>query len=216
MLTLVLALLAHAEVPLPDYREEVAVRRWYEVNDMIERSCLDVTCSQVDTEILGRAIDLADDFQDRLFRDARLEYLTGLAWRLKGDDGRAQRRFESAVRLDDTRQDAWHDLGEVRLARGKFAAADEAFGKVTELVSDGNKAWIGPWRQAEVAAHRQDPATFEKHMKLALKRGFSFRQIRGLPNWQQFYADPIMRDPIRKLVTVYGEPSVLESLETRE
>jgi hypothetical protein len=49
-------------------------------------------------------------------------------------------------------------------------------------------------------------------MKQALARGFSFRQIEGLPPWKGFYADPVMRDSIEKLITVYGTPETLETL----
>ena len=111
---------------------------------------------------------------------------------------------------------AWHDLGEILLQDSRFDEAAEAFAHVTELVDTGPKSWLGPWREAEVAAHQGRPEAFEKHMKLALQRGFSFRTIRGLPNWRQFYADPVMGPSVTKLVTVYGTPDILKSLEPEE
>ncbi|MBT3221485.1 MAG: tetratricopeptide repeat protein, partial [Proteobacteria bacterium] len=197
-----------AEIPLPSYRDDLALTSWYEVNDRIEDACLrdreTQQCVGWDGEILDDAIAMADRFQDYLYRDARLEYLTGLAYKLSNNNSKAKARYRAAVHLDPNRVDAWHDLGEVYLADGQFDQAKEAFSQVNSLLPTGPKAWVGPWRLAEVAAHQQDPVAFEEQMREALRRGFSFRQIEGLPNWKAFYADPVMGDSVAKLITVYG------------
>jgi hypothetical protein len=205
---------ASAEVPLPDYRDVVVQRTWHDVDSLIEAACSGPPGAQTcNEEPLVEAIQTATAFQDVVTEDARLEYLLGLAYLSKGDRAAGRAHLEGAVQLDPDRPDAWHDLGEVYLQDGQMDEAGEAFGHVTRLVDSGSKAWLGPWRQAEVAAHQGDPEAFETHMKLALKRGFTFRTIRGLPNWRRFYADPRMQSSIRKMVTVYGTPDVLESLE---
>ena len=209
-----------AEIPLPSYRDELALSTWYEVNSRIEDACLKERktqqCLGWDGEILDDAIAMADRFQDYLFRDARLEYLTGLAYKLSNNNAKAKARYQAAIELDANRVDAWHDLGEVYLADGDFEQAKDAFSHVNHLVPTGPKAWVGPWRLAEVAAHQQDTVAFEEQMHEALRRGFSFRQIEGLPNWKAFYADPAMRDSVAKLVTVYGSADTLKTLETNE
>ena len=213
-LTLVSAT-ASAEVPLPDYRDILVQRTWHEVDSLIEAACTGPPGAQTcNDEPLDEAIQTATRFQEVVTPDARLEYLLGLAYLSKGNPAGGQRHLEAAVRLDPDRPDAWHDLGEVYLQNDQMADAGEAFAHVTRLVDSGSKAWLGPWREAEVAAHLGDPEAFEAHMKIALERGFTFRTIRGLPNWRRFYADPRMQSSIRKMVTVYGTPDVLESLES--
>jgi hypothetical protein len=76
------------------------------------------------------------------------------------------------------------------------------------------RGWMGPWRLAEVAANQHDADAFEDQMREALRRGFSFKTIAGLPNWQRFYADPVLHDSIEKLVTVYGDAKILDSLKS--
>lgn len=206
--------IAAAEMPLPDYEDLLVQRTWHEVNSLIEAACTGnpatLACNE---EPLDEAIETATAFQKHVVRDARLEYLTGLAYLSKRDNVAGRRHLVAAVELDPERSDAWHDLGEVDLQGARYADAAVAFAHVTELVDAGSKAWLGPWREAEVAAHRQDPEAFERHMKLALRRGFSFRTIRGLPNWKGFLADPIIGPSVRKLVTVYATPEVLDSLQ---
>lgn len=206
---------ALAEKPLPSYREELARERWHEVNALLERGCgwqrllSAVVCAEGVTDA---AVARADAFQEVLFRDAGLEYLAGLALRYAGDDAGARARYRSAVALDPERVEAWYDLGEIALKEGRLDEAEDAFGRVADLLPGGERAWIGPWRLAEVAATRGDAVAFEREIKRALQRGFSFRSIAGLPNWRAFYADPALRDTLDKLLTVYGDPEIRDSL----
>ena len=207
---------AHAEVPLPSYRRELARMRWYEVNATLENGCeLDrfqggVVCAEGVTE---RARAKADAFQDALFHDAGLEYLVALSWRYDGQASKAEAHYRAALALDDDYDAAWYDLGELYVASAKYDKAEHAFTRVSELVDEGPQSWLGPWRLAEVAALQHDAATFEAQIKIALQRGFSFQQVAGLPNWKRFYADPALRDTLDKLLTVYAEPEVRRSLQ---
>jgi tetratricopeptide (TPR) repeat protein len=207
---------AAAEVPLPDYRDALARQRWYKVNAILDNECafdpavMAVVCAQGATE---RVTELVDEFQRQVAPDGGLEYLAALAARYDGDTARAVRRYRTAIELDPDDYAAWYDLGEIYLEQTRWDLAGQAFARVSELHDAGKRAWIGPWRQAEVAAHQHDPDAFERHVKIALERGFTFRQIAGLPNWQRFYADPAMHDVIDKLLTVYATPDVRDSLE---
>lgn len=206
--------LAFAGMPLPDYRDALVQAVWHEVDSLIEAACLDrpaqLACHP---EPLAEAIQRATQFQRQVTPDARLEYLIGLAHRSGGDPTAAERSFRSAVALDADRADAWHDLGELMLLQGRYDDARVAFEHVARLVTDGNRAWLGPWRLAEVAGHQKDPAAFETHVRTALSRGFTFRLVRGDPTWRGFLADPVIGPSARKLITVYGTPDVLQSLE---
>lgn len=217
MLLLLLPQLALADMPLPTYEDWLARSKWHEVNASLEATCqfvpmeAAVVCDDLAT--VDRLIADVESFQRHVLRDAGLEYLVGLAWRYRGGDKRARAKFKAAIALDPDYAAPWSDLGELHILAGDFSEADRAFAQVTRLESTGPKSWIGPWRQAEVAAHLQDPQAFDAHMHEALARGFSFRQIEGLPNWKAFYADPVMRDAVEKLITVYGSREILESLD---
>ena len=216
VILLLLTQLSAAEIPLPTYDDWLGRSKWHAVNAKLEANCNyssvqgAVICA--DLEELDRLIAETESFQRHVLRDAGLEYLIGLSWRYKGEDQRAKIKFISAVDISPDYSAPWSDLGEIYLRNGNFEEADHAFAQVTRLEKVGPKSWIGPWRQAEVAAHQHDPAAFDIHMHEALARGFSFRQIEGLPNWKAFYADPQMRDAVEKLITVYGSQETLESL----
>lgn len=192
---------AHAEMPLPSYRDELVREKWHEVNELLESGRLD------------EAIARAEAFERHVAEAGSLAYLIGLAHRVQGRNDDARDHYERALALDPTLAEAWYDVGEIYVLERRLDDAERAFTKVTELVPEGDKSWYGPWRLAEVAAHKRDAAAFEQHMREALERGFSFRAIgvQDLANWHRFYADPALRDSIDKLLTVYSDPQTLES-----
>ena len=207
---------ALAAPPLPSFTDDRVLYTWSQVNSLIESACVvDARTGQqaCNPEPLQLAIDKASAWMDQVRPDARLHYLVGLAHRGRGEDAKATAAYEAAIALDPKRQDAWHDLGELRLASGDLRGAKKAFEEVAELVPDGPASWVGPYRLAEVAAFEHQPAAFEVHMKEALRRGFTFRQIAHLPAWKGFYADPKLRDTVEKLILVYGTHDILESLK---
>lgn len=204
---------AFAEIPLPSYRDELVDQRWEEVNGLLTEGCAvdryPVMCKE---GTVDRAIAHAEAFQRSVVRAASLEYLAGLANRYGGRDDEAIRRYQAAIALDANRADAWYDLGEIWMSRGDTAEARRAFEQVRTLRSEGELAWFGPWRLAEVSALEHDPVGLELNIKDALRKGFSFRQIAGQENWRGFYADPALTDTLDKLLTVYADPGVRESL----
>jgi len=191
---------AHAEMPLPSYRDAASHAAWYQVNALVEAGHYQ------------DAIAKAKAYETTVNETAGLEYLIGLSWRYLDDGRRAERYLRHAAELDPTYPAPWSDLGEIYLVQGRYDEARRCFQHVADLVKTGPGSATGPRRLAEIAAHDGDATTFEKEIREALRRGFSFREIAGLPNWQRFYADPRLRDSITKMVTVYGDPSVLDSL----
>lgn len=197
---LLLATLAWAETPLPSYKDAVKRAAWVEVDQLMERGKY------------AEAIDRAAQFEDTVTETAGLAHLIGLSYIYLDEPKKAERHLERATRLDPEYAGPWHDLGELYLVQGRFDEAGACFEHVSELVPSGPGSAIGPRRLAEVAAHQGRPDAFEEHIREALRRGFSFREIAGLPNWQKFYADPVMSDSVEKMITVYGDRRVLESL----
>lgn len=216
MVLLTLMALAWAEQPLPSFSEDRTIQTWLRLNAAIEQACMmdpRTGGHACDPEPLGRTINQARAWTTHVHKDARILYLIGLAHRLRQEPKLAVNAYQQALSIDPSRQDAWSDLGELRLAEADYEGAREAFEHVSELVDSGPHSWIGPYRLAEVAGFEQQPEAFERHIKQALRRGFSFQQVADLPAWRQFYADPVMRDTVAKLVTVYGTPDLLKILE---
>lgn len=210
---MILLLSAWATTPLPAYDDALVQDRWHRVNSLIEAACEPGPggsgCAE---EPLREAIELAQAFQDHVTPDARLEYLIGLAHRGLEDDTTAEKHFRRAVELDPGRTDAWHDLGELLLDRRAYIEAKQAFTQVEQRVTRGKRAWVGPFRLAEVAAHQQDPETFERHLRKALSLGFSFRMVLHDTEWRTFARDPQIGPSVSKLVTVYGTAEQLKTL----
>ena len=185
--------------PLPSYRDHVLSEAWNEVDDLVTRGKTD------------EAIARAQAIEDALGPDGSLEYLIGLSYRLKADPGRAEVHLRRATALSPDRPDAWSDLGEILLASGRYDEAAPCWQNVTRLLPRGPNAWIGPWREAEVAAWQGRPEAFEAHLRLALERGFTFQTVEGQANWKRFYADPALHDVLDQLLTVYATPSTVKS-----
>jgi tetratricopeptide (TPR) repeat protein len=210
-----LAALAHGAPPLPTYEQVLARDAWRRVNGRLEAGCAfdprlgGVACAEGTTAGVVAAVEA---FSSTLFPDGPLSYLAGLASRYAGDRAEAERWYRAALALDPTLAEAWYDLGELLLADGRTAEAREAFTEVAARVSTGPTAWLGPWRLAEVAAAEHDAQAFEAHLHDALRRGFTFRQIAGLPNWKAYYADPALHSTLVALLAVYADPSIEASL----
>ncbi len=195
---------ARGEVPLPSFRDALARSAWFEVNDQIEASKRSTTTEEA-RAMLVDAIRDATAFQEHVTRSSGLEHLTCEAWRRLGDDAQAEAACRRAIDLEPEYSGPWYDLGEMMLAAQRLEEAERAFTQVERLETSGPQAVLGPYRLAEVAGVRRDPAAFEDHLREALKHGFSFRDVACLPRWQSFYADPVMRDSLDKLLTVYGD-----------
>lgn len=215
MIAGLLASAAVAAPPLPTYEQVLARDAWRRVNARLEAGCrVDPAQGGVVCEpgVTDGVLGAVDAFSATLFPDGPLAYLGGLAARYAGDAAEAERRYRAALALDPTLVEAWYDLGELLLASGRGDEARRAFTEVSTRVTTGPTAWLGPWRLAEVAADGHDAATFEAELQEALRRGFTFRQIAGLPNWRAYYADPALHDTLRGLLVVYADPAIEASL----
>jgi len=206
---------AWAEVPLPDYDRALAAAEWRALDKELDAACqvhphAGLVCHA--PERLDLVIARGQAWTQTVQPDAGISYLVGLAWRFKGDNQRARALWEKVTREDPDYATTWYDLGELYLSAGEWSNAEAAFEHVRRLTPEGAESWLADWRLAEVAAFQQDPAAFESHMRAALRQGFTFERVAGLPNWQQFLADPVMQASVEKLISVYGTREVLESL----
>jgi tetratricopeptide (TPR) repeat protein len=140
---------------------------------------------------------------------ARVTYELGLAWRLAGDDARAEKHLDEACRLDPDLAAARYDRGEVRLAAGRLVAAREDFEAVARLEPE---AWPGWFRLAELDGRAGDTRAFEEHLLRALRAGFSVRAVANDPTWRSFVTNPAVGATFARLVRVYQGDDVLEAL----
>lgn len=226
LLGLLLSPAASAELPLPDYGQALGIRAWHRVNGHLERGVRLRTeaaphrdparVAELEREAdaaFHTALDEIHAFRTTVRDTSGLAYLEGLAWRLLHDPAKAEAAFRHSIELDpDGAVDAWHDLGELLMTREAWPEADRCFAEVTEHLDTGPHAWRGPLRQSEVAAWQGDAEGMERHLQEALRRGFRMDYIRGEPQWRQFYADPRTRGVVEKMVTVYGDQSLLDAL----
>ncbi|MCB9680291.1 MAG: tetratricopeptide repeat protein [Alphaproteobacteria bacterium] len=214
-----LTLPARAEPELPSYRDEIVVAEWIAVDKAITAACrwapgsagmgVPLSCSR---DKLDAVLARIDAFQRTVTPDARLTYLAGLARRHQGDRAAAEATFREVVALDPRRAEAWMDLGELLTTDQRWDEAAAAFTRVTELVPEGPRAWPGWFQLAQVDAHRQQPDAFEDHLRQALRFGFTFRMIEGQPAWQAFWADPTLRPALERMLLVYGDAEIRQSL----
>ena len=194
---------ALAELPPPDYREAV----------------LDAVESQADALIadgaLDAALELVSSFREQVTEDGRLAYEEGLVLRLMGRQDEARAALELAVELSPELGYGWYDLGEVLLSSGDLEAARAAFQRASDLTEDHPQGWAGPFRLADLAGRDRDAEAFERWLKEALRRGFSFRVVEADPTWAGFLDTPELADVLRTLATVYGNEQVIEAWEAR-
>lgn len=179
---------AHAELPPPDYREELFRAAAKEVS---ERAA---------DQGPGAAAAFASQWARQVGPDAEVAYEVGLAWRLAGEDKKALAALDEALRLDEGHVAARYDRGELRLAGDDLDGAQADF---EVCVQKAPAAWPGHFRLADVAGRRHDAAAFERHLSDALQRGFTVRAVLGDPTWAGFARDPALGPPLNRLVVIY-------------
>lgn len=217
MLALLLTLLAQAQVPLPDYTNEVVIAAWFDVDRRISDSCTwpdagpdaglpPTSCSETR---LDDAIAHGQRFLDQVRDDGRIRYLMALAHRHTGRLDAAEAELGRAVRVSPDRSEAWRELGELRTLRGDHAGAAKAFAQVTRLEPTN---WVAWFQRAQTAGHLEDATAFEAHLLEALEHGFTFRVIEGNPAWRAFLGNPSLGRILERLGGVYGDPELLERL----
>jgi len=198
--SVILAALAFAEVTPPDYRD----------------SLMEGAASEVRHRAVDEGPEAAEAFASRWERtigpDGRLAYEVALAWRLGGNEEKARRGYDRAIKLAPELGEAWHDRGEMRLNDGDLDGAEADFHEVIRLRPEH---WVGYWRLADIAARRGDHKAFESRLIEALRRGFTVRTVVEDPRWRDYLADPRLGPVLRKLVVVYQDESLLEEMERR-
>ena len=210
---------AHAGVPLPDWREEVIVATWERLDAQITEACSWPEGSAgvgrplgCDEAKLDRAIAWGRQVLRDVANDGRIHYLIGLAERHAGRADKAEQALREATTLSPDRAEAWADLGDLLVARKAWDEADAAIRQVIRLNPEGPAAWYGWLQLAQVAGWRQQPGPFEDAVREAIRLGFSLRTVTGNAAWKGFYADPVMRPTVERVVGTYAEPGVLDSL----
>jgi len=195
MLGLLLMGMAAAELPPVPYDRELGRREWVRVYERLQEG--DATGAR----------EQARDYQERVLETAGLNYLIGRSSVVLSDTGVAREAFRRAVVLDPGHTPSWTSLGDLAMAAGDWDEAKTAWQAVTDQVTDGRDAWLGPFRLAEVAANQSDPLALEAALRLAIRRGFSLSAIAHDPAWHTFYANPTLQDSLQKMLVVYADPT---------
>lgn len=146
----------------------------------------------------------------RTVRDAAaIRYEMGLAANRMGDLGRALDEYDAAIRLDPDHAAARYDRAELRIGRGDLDGAREDLLVAGRLRPDH---WVVPFRLAQIAGRQRDPRALEAQLEEAVRRGFDLRTLFADPEWRSWMDDPTLGPPIRKLVVVYSDESLLDGL----
>lgn len=187
-----------AELPPPDYRDELQAEAAAEIGQIAQ----------------SQGMEAADRVAQRWIRaigeDSRVYYELGLAWRLAGDEKKALAALDQAIELSPDDAAAHYDRGEIRLNQGDLAGADADFQAVVRLMPS---QWAGHFRLADLAGRQKDAVAFEAHLLEALRCGFSFRLVIPDPRWHEYLGDPVLGPVMRKLLLVYQDETVLQALE---
>jgi tetratricopeptide (TPR) repeat protein len=193
---------AAAELPPPDFREALVAAAEAEADALIY------------AERYDEALKFVRGFRDEVTDDGRLLYEEGLILRRKGEPEAALRMLRASVAADPTLAHAWYDLGELLLLLGEdHEEAKAALVKATEMSEEHPQGWVGPFRLAQLAGQEGDAAAFERWLKEALRRGFSFNTVVGDPVWRGFLTAPATGEIVRRMATVYGNEDVIKAWE---
>jgi hypothetical protein len=79
-------------------------------------------------------------------------------------------------------------------------------------VPEGPRSYPGWLQLAQASAHLGEADDMEHDLHQALRFGFSFRDVEGQPAWRAFYADPRLHDTLERILTVYADEQIRESL----
>ncbi len=184
-----------ADMPPPDYLAEVSQRAAATLETMNMQG------------LHEDAVAWGASFQSHIAKSADVTYEVAFALNAMGKPAEARKQYRRVLKLDPLHAAAWYDLGELYLLDGDFKAARNAFEQATRLRPDH---WVGHFRLAEIAGISGDADAFNTHLKDALREGFSFRTVVDDPRWRTFFTDEELGDVIRRLITVYGDESLLE------
>jgi tetratricopeptide (TPR) repeat protein len=188
---------AHALRPPPDYRQELAL----------------AAAAQIDTLIAQGQLKEAEDFGARFLRrvepSAAVHYELGLLQNRLGNLDDALRHYDAAIDLDPDHAAARYDRGELLLARGAVEKATADMERAAALRPDH---WVVHFRLAELAGERSDLDAMEGHLMEALRHGFPLETLVRDATWRQWAADPARGAIISRIIVVYGDESLLDTL----
>jgi tetratricopeptide (TPR) repeat protein len=193
-------LLLLSVLPPPDYENSLSAAAEIRTDHLLSKNRL------------KKAETFIKNFRQHVTDDARLTYEHGLTLRLLGEFEASEELLLSAIAQDPTLPQAWYDLGEVQLLMHDEKSALEAFKTAADLSATHPNGWAAPFRLAELAGKEHQIAAFESWLEKAIQRGFSFENaVVGSPTWGTFLEDPELGDILRRLITVYGDESILEN-----
>lgn len=155
------------------------------------------------------AIDFARSFQRSVTPAADVAYEIAFALNRMAKLEDAVDAYGDVLELNPEHAAALYDRGEILLALGRDEEALHDLEAVARLRPDH---WVVHFRLAELAGKRGDSLAFEEHLTDALRQGFDLRTLLKDPTWRGWFQDPKLGPILKKLVTVYGDETMLEGL----
>lgn len=155
------------------------------------------------------ALELGRRWQRGVEPSGAVAYEIGYALNRMAKLDEALDAYAEAARLDPHNAAARYDRGEILLALGREEEARLDLEAAAALRPDH---WAVHFRLAELAGRRGDAVAFEAHLTDAVRNGFSFEIALQDPRWRGWFRDPALGPVLIKLVTLYGDESILEGL----
>ncbi len=189
---------AAALLPPPDYRAELDQKMAAELSALNGGDAWE------------QVVEKGEAYIEALGPSAPVAYELGFAENHLGHLSSALRWYGMAIEVDPNDPAARYDRGELLLASGKLDLAAADFQVASELRPDHWAAWF---RLSQVAGARGDAAAFEAHLIEAMRQGLDTRMLVADPSWRAFSRDPALGPVLKRLITVYGDESILPALQ---
>jgi len=177
----------------------------------IEEKALSKMISYISKEEYAKAEHYLNDFEAKLFPSSRLHYELGLQYNTLGKLTSALQHYNQALKIDPHLQPALYDRAEIFLLQKRTKEAQQ---DLEQLVSENVEHWVIYFRLAEIYAQQQQGSLFEEHILLAIRYGFSLHLLlESGDNWKTYANDPILKEHLYRIIQLYGDESIWESLQ---
>ena len=150
------------------------------------------------------------DFERELFPSAWLHYEIALQYNVQGNLEEALKHYDRALGLEPLMLRALYDRAEIYLLKDQELKAEQ---DLLRLVEADVEHWVVYFRLAEIYAEQNNVTLFEEMMLKSIRHGFSMSiLLESKTKWKSYALDPIIGVSLRRMIQLYGDEQIWESL----